>query len=113
MMIAGKGDELPVSALPVDGTFPTATARWESRDISMYAPAWEPDICIQCGNCSFVCPHSVIRAKFYNTSAAASRRPRVSATRPSTPAAFPTCTTRCRSTWTTAPAAVCASRSAR
>jgi pyruvate-ferredoxin/flavodoxin oxidoreductase len=67
MMIAGKGDELPVSALPVDGTFPTATSRWENRDISMYAPAWEPDICIQCGNCSFVCPHSVIRAKFYNT----------------------------------------------
>ena len=67
MMIAGKGDELPVSAMPVDGTFPTATSRWESRDISMYAPAWEPDICIQCGNCSFVCPHSVIRAKFYNT----------------------------------------------
>ena len=66
MMIAGKGDELPVSAMPVDGTFPTATSRWESRDISMYAPAWEPDICIQCGNCSFVCPHSVIRAKFYN-----------------------------------------------
>ena len=67
MMIAGKGDEMPVSAMPVDGTFPTATSRWESRDISMYAPAWEPDICIQCGNCSFVCPHSVIRAKFYNT----------------------------------------------
>jgi len=66
MMIAGKGDELPVSAMPADGTFPTATSRWESRDISMYAPAWEPDICIQCGNCSFVCPHSVIRAKFYN-----------------------------------------------
>ncbi len=71
MMIAGKGDELPVSALPVDGTFPTATARWENRDISMYVPAWEPDICIQCGNCSFVCPHSVIRAKFYNSRATA------------------------------------------
>jgi len=68
MMIAGKGDELPVSALPVDGTYPTATARWESRDISMYAPLWEPDLCIQCGNCSFVCPHSVIRAKFYDKS---------------------------------------------
>jgi len=68
MMIAGRGDELPVSALPVDGTYPTATARWESRDISMYAPLWEPDLCIQCGNCSFVCPHSVIRAKFYDQS---------------------------------------------
>ena len=68
MMMAGKGDQLPVSALPVDGTFPTATSRWERRDISMYVPAWEPDICIQCGNCSFVCPHSVIRAKFYDRS---------------------------------------------
>jgi pyruvate-ferredoxin/flavodoxin oxidoreductase len=68
MMMAGKGDQLPVSALPVDGTFPTATSRWERRDISMYVPAWEPDICIQCGNCSFVCPHSVIRAKFYDKS---------------------------------------------
>ncbi|MEN8803966.1 MAG: pyruvate:ferredoxin (flavodoxin) oxidoreductase, partial [Thiogranum sp.] len=68
MMIQGKGDQLPVSALPVDGTFPTATSRWERRDISMYAPAWESDLCIQCGNCSFVCPHSVIRAKFYDRS---------------------------------------------
>ena len=68
MMMAGKGDQLPVSALPVDGTFPTATSRWERRDLSMYVPAWEPDICIQCGNCSFVCPHSVIRAKFYDKS---------------------------------------------
>jgi len=68
MMMAGKGDQLPVSALPVDGTFPTATARWERRDISMYVPAWEPELCIQCGNCSFVCPHSVIRAKFYDSS---------------------------------------------
>ena len=68
MMISGKGDQLPVSALPVDGTFPTATSRWERRDISMFVPAWESDICIQCGNCSFVCPHSVIRSKFYNKS---------------------------------------------
>ncbi len=66
MMIAGRGDELPVSMLPVDGTYPTGTTRWEKRNISMYVPVWEPDICIQCGNCSFVCPHSVIRAKFYD-----------------------------------------------
>jgi pyruvate-ferredoxin/flavodoxin oxidoreductase len=65
MMMAGKGDELPVSMLPADGTYPTATTRWEKRNISMFVPIWEPDICIQCGNCSFVCPHSVIRSKFY------------------------------------------------
>jgi pyruvate-ferredoxin/flavodoxin oxidoreductase len=65
-MMAGKGDELPVSALPVDGTWPSATTRFEKRNISPLVPLWEPDICIQCGNCSFVCPHGVIRAKFYN-----------------------------------------------
>ncbi|QJD29267.1 pyruvate:ferredoxin (flavodoxin) oxidoreductase [Methylococcus geothermalis] len=64
-MMAGAGDALPVSALPVDGTYPSGTTRWEKRNISDSVPAWEPDICIQCGNCSFVCPHSVIRSKFY------------------------------------------------
>jgi pyruvate-ferredoxin/flavodoxin oxidoreductase len=66
MMMAGRGDELPVSALPVDGTFPSGTAKWEKRGISDIVPIWEPDICIQCGNCAFVCPHSVIRSKVYN-----------------------------------------------
>ncbi len=65
MMISGKGDELPVSLLPPDGTYPTGTTCWEKRNISQFVPVWEPEICIQCGNCSFVCPHSVIRAKFY------------------------------------------------
>jgi pyruvate-ferredoxin/flavodoxin oxidoreductase len=65
-MMAGTGDQLPVSALPIDGTYPSATTQWEKRNISLFVPIWEPDICIQCGNCSFVCPHSVIRAKFYN-----------------------------------------------
>ena len=68
MMMAGRGDELPVSALPVDGTYPTGTTAWEKRNISQFVPVWEPDICIQCGNCGFVCPHSVIRAKFYSES---------------------------------------------
>jgi pyruvate-ferredoxin/flavodoxin oxidoreductase len=68
MMMAGRGEELPVSALPVDGTYPTGTTRWEKRNISQFVPVWEPEICIQCGNCSFVCPHSVIRAKFYDES---------------------------------------------
>jgi len=68
MMMAGQGDQLPVGALPVDGTYPTGTTMWEKRNVSQYVPIWEPEICIQCGNCSFVCPHSVIRAKFYNES---------------------------------------------
>jgi len=65
-MMIHKGDSVPVSALPVDGTFPTGTTRWEKRNISMEIPVWEPDICIQCGKCAFVCPHSVIRMKVYD-----------------------------------------------
>ena len=68
MMMAGLGDELPVSAVPVDGTYPSGTTQWEKRNIAQSIPHWEPDLCIQCGNCSFVCPHSVIRAKFYHES---------------------------------------------
>jgi len=68
MMMAGQGDQLPVSMLPADGTYPTGTTRWEKRNISQFVPVWEPELCIQCGNCSFVCPHSVIRAKFYGES---------------------------------------------
>ncbi len=66
MMIAGKGDELPVSALPSDGTYPTGTAQWEKRNIALEIPVWEPDICIQCGKCALVCPHAVIRIKAYD-----------------------------------------------
>jgi pyruvate-ferredoxin/flavodoxin oxidoreductase len=62
-MMANQGDLLPVSALPVDGTYPTATSQWEKRNITQEVPVWEPDLCIQCGKCVFVCPHSVIRAK--------------------------------------------------
>ncbi len=69
MMMAGRGDEIPVSALPVDGTYPSGTAAFEKRNISELVPVWEPEICIQCGNCSFVCPHGVIRSKFYHESA--------------------------------------------
>ncbi len=68
MMMAGRGDELPVSMLPLDGTYPSGTTQWEKRNISQFVPIWEPEVCIQCGNCSFVCPHSVIRAKFYGES---------------------------------------------
>ena len=65
-MMDGCGDDLPVSALPVDGTYPLGTAAYEKRNISDEVAAWDPDLCIQCGNCSFVCPHSVIRSKFYD-----------------------------------------------
>lgn len=68
MMIAGKGDDLPVSAIPLTGAFPSATAKWEKRNIADSVPVWKSDICIQCGNCSFVCPHSCIRSKLFNES---------------------------------------------
>ena len=54
--------------MPVDGTFPTGTAQWEKRNIALEIPVWDPDICIQCGKCSFVCPHAVIRQKVYDPS---------------------------------------------
>jgi pyruvate-ferredoxin/flavodoxin oxidoreductase len=62
-IIAGRGDRLPVSAFPVDGTYPVGTAQWEKRNIALEVPVWEPDLCIQCGKCVMVCPHSTIRAK--------------------------------------------------
>ena len=68
VMLKGHGDELPVSKIPADGTWPSGTTQWEKRNVSDTVPVWEPDICIQCGNCSFVCPHSVIRSKFYSES---------------------------------------------
>jgi pyruvate-ferredoxin/flavodoxin oxidoreductase len=65
-IIAGEGDDLPVSAMPIDGTFPTATAQWEKRNIALEIPIWDEELCIQCGKCVLVCPHSVIRAKVYD-----------------------------------------------
>lgn len=65
-MIAGKGDSLPVSAMPIDGTFPTATSQWEKRNIALEIPVWEPDICIQCNKCVIICPHSTIRVKVFD-----------------------------------------------
>jgi len=65
-MIAFEGDTIPVSAMPVDGTFPTGTTKWEKRNIALEIPVWEPDLCIQCGKCVFVCPHAVIRHKVYD-----------------------------------------------
>lgn len=65
-IIAGFGDDLPVSAFPVDGTFPVGTARWEKRNIALEIPVWDEEICIQCGKCAMVCPHAAIRIKVYD-----------------------------------------------
>jgi len=65
-IISGEGDELEVSKLPVDGTFPTGTTKWEKRNIGLEIPVWDPEVCIQCGKCVMVCPHAVIRAKIYD-----------------------------------------------
>jgi pyruvate-ferredoxin/flavodoxin oxidoreductase len=62
-----RGDELPVSAFPADGTFPTGTAKWEKRNLALEIPVWDDKICIQCGKCAMVCPHSVIRIKVYDS----------------------------------------------
>ena len=65
VMLAGHGDRLPVSAFPVDGTWPTGTSQWEKRNLAEAIPVWEPDLCIQCNKCALVCPHACIRPKFY------------------------------------------------
>ncbi|MBZ0308227.1 MAG: pyruvate:ferredoxin (flavodoxin) oxidoreductase, partial [Anaerolineae bacterium] len=64
-IIARRGDMLPVSAMPVDGTYPSGTAQWEKRNLASEIPVWDPSICIQCGKCALVCPHAVIRIKTY------------------------------------------------
>ncbi len=64
-MVGALGDNLPVSCFPVDGTYPTATSQWEKRNIALEVPAWNPDLCIQCGKCSLVCPHAAIRTKIF------------------------------------------------
>ena len=66
-IIAGEGDSVPVSLMPSDGTFPTATAQWEKRNIALEIPVWDEVLCIQCGKCVMVCPHAVIRAKVYDS----------------------------------------------
>jgi len=64
-MVAGLGDSLPVSAFPIDGTYPLSTSRWEKRNIGLEIPVWESDLCIQCGKCALICPHAAIRTKVY------------------------------------------------
>ncbi|GAB4173158.1 MAG: pyruvate:ferredoxin (flavodoxin) oxidoreductase [Coleofasciculaceae cyanobacterium] len=67
-MIAREGDDLPVSALPIDGTYPCGTSKWEKRNIAQEIPVWNPNVCVQCGKCVMVCPHAVIRSKVYESS---------------------------------------------
>ena len=69
VMLAGKGDLLPVSAFPVDGTWPAGTAKWEKRNIAVEIPVWDRSVCIQCNKCALVCPHAAIRAKVYDPAA--------------------------------------------
>lgn len=71
-MIAGEGDDLPVSAMPIDGTFKSGTTQWEKRGIALEIPEWDPEVCIQCGRCVLVCPHAVIRSKIYSSEALSS-----------------------------------------
>lgn len=69
-IIEGKGDLLPVSKMPVDGTYPLATAKWEKRNIALEVPEWDEDVCIQCNKCVIVCPHASIRSKIYDPAVA-------------------------------------------
>ena len=75
MMLAGKGDLLPVSAFPVDGTWPVGTAKWEKRNLALEIPVWDAKVCIQCNQCALVCPHAAIRAKVYDDSTLAGAPP--------------------------------------
>ena len=72
VMLAGEGDDLPVSALPIDGTYPSGTTRWEKRNIATEIPVWDEALCIQCNKCAMVCPHAAIRAKIFDPAALAS-----------------------------------------
>jgi len=81
-MIQGNGDNLPVSALPSDGTFPTGTSQWEKRNIALQIPVWDERLCIQCGKCVLVCPHAVIRAKVYDTTALSGAPPAFKSAKP-------------------------------
>ena len=74
-IIEGVGDRLPVSAMPVDGTWPSGTTRWEKRNLALDVPVWAPEVCIQCGRCSLFCPHGVVRAKVFDESALAGAPP--------------------------------------
>lgn len=93
-MLEGRGDEIPVSHMPVDGKFPSGTAVYEKRNVAELVPLWEPNICVQCGQCSFVCPHAVIRANYYHA-AELDRAPASFKSAPVNVPAFRTSASRC------------------
>ncbi len=64
--MAQNGDQVPVSDMPADGTWPTGTTQWEKRNIALEIPVWDPEVCIQCGLCNLVCPHAAIRMKYFD-----------------------------------------------
>ena len=111
-MLEGRGDEIPVSRMPIDGTWPSGTAIWEKRNIAEVVPVWNQDICIQCGQCSFVCPHGVIQAKYFDAATPATAPPTASGRRRSTCAASPTFASRSTSPWRIARVAAFASKPA-
>ena len=112
-LLADKGDLMPVSAIPLDGCWPTGTSRFEKRNIALEIPVWDPAVCIQCNKCVLVCPHAAIRAKFFAAGGAGRARRRGSSRRPSAPPSSPASATPSRWRPRTAPAARSASRSAR
>ena len=113
MMIANRGDDLPVSALPVDGTFPTGTTQYEKRSIAQDIPIWDPKICIQCGLCSLVCPHAAIRMKAFDPAVLAKAPGGLQVGRLQGQGVSRAGSSSSRSPPTIAPAAACASTSAR
>ena len=112
-IIAGRGDDLPVSRLPVDGTYPTGTTQWEKRNIALEIPVWDPEVCIQCGKCALVCPHAAIRTKAIRPRPIWPARPRASSPCPTRARSTPAGCTPSRSRPRTAPAVRPASTSAR
>ncbi len=112
-IIAGFGDELPVSAMPVDGTFPTGTAAWEKRNIALEIPVWDDKICIQCGKCALVCPHATIRIKVYDKKYLAGAPAAFKSTEYPRQGVPKECSTRFKSHRKIVPDVSCASRSAR
>ena len=113
VMLANKGDLLPVSAFPVDGTWPTGTAQWEKRNIAQEIPVWDATICIQCNKCAMVCPHAAIRAKVYESDLPDGRAGDLQVRRLQGQRVQGAASTRSRSRPRTARAARCASWSAR
>ena len=113
MMIANRGDDLPVSAMPCDGTFPTGTTQYEKRSIAQDIPIWDPKICIQCGLCSLACPHATIRMKAFDPALLAGRPEGFKSADWQGQGVSRAGSSPCRWPRTIAPAAACASTSAR